>query len=107
MARTNSRSIAGGKIVTRSAVTGKKVIGGTGSSKTTRSVTGSASTGRSTTTGRFVSGSFARGTKMPPVTDVDVVGAVRLTTPQQVDRLGKLKQRIDAEMKHRGMRDSA
>ena len=107
MARTNSRSIAGGKSATRSAVTGKRVTGGTGGSKTTRPLTGSGGTSRSTSTGRYVSGSFARGTKVSPVTDVDVVGAVRLTTRQQVDRLGKLKQRIDAEMKNRGMRDSA
>ena len=72
---------------------------------TSRNVAGKG-TSRGASTGRY-SGSIARGTRVAPVTDTDLVGAVRLTSPQQVDRLGKLKQRVDAEMKHRGMRDSA
>lgn len=62
---------------------------------------------RSSISGRFVSGSSARGTRVQPPTDSDLVGSVRLTTPQQVARFGKLKQRVDAELQQRGMRESA
>lgn len=104
MARTRNRSVAGSKTVNRSTTSGRFVSRGKTASE---NVASGKTVNRSASSGRFTSGSSARGARVQPPTDSDLVGSVRLTTPQQVARLGRLKQRVDAELQRRGMRDSA